>query len=151
MFTRIQQEQRKAGRIEWLWEDPGICQVVPVPEDIIANKGVLKLHSRLQKVEHSVLVQARTSRIRLVKFLYNRKVPGVLSTQYRCGGSEETPKHIVLFCTDGAERRQQLRTGCRIYYQQLIGTNSEENRLAEWMIRSGRLGQFSLASRLLYS
>jgi hypothetical protein len=58
---------------------------------------------------------------------------------------------MVLFCTEEAERRQHLRTGRRLDYQQLIGTSSGAKRLAEWMIRSGRLGQFSLARRLLYS
>jgi hypothetical protein len=96
-------------------------------------------------------VQAPTGRIGLAKFLYNRKVPGVLTAQCRCGAGEETPRHMALFCTDEAERRQHLRVGGRLDYQQLIGTNSGEKRLAEWMIRSGRLGQFSLARRLLYS
>ena len=42
----------------------------------------------------------------------------------------------------------RLRTGGRVDYRQLTGTNSWAKRLAEWMIRSGRLGQFSLARRL---
>jgi len=97
------------------------------------------------------VTQARTGRIRLVKFLYNRKVPGVLTAQCRCGGGGEMPGYIAVFCTEEAERRQHVWTGWRIDYQQLIGTNSEAKRLAEWLIRSGRLGQFSLARRLLYS
>jgi hypothetical protein len=48
------------------------------------NKAVLELHSGLQKAEISVLVQARTGQIRLTKFLYNCKVPGILSAQCRC-------------------------------------------------------------------
>jgi hypothetical protein len=38
-----------------------------------------------------MLVQARTGRIGLAKFLYSRKVPGVVSAQCRCGAGEETP------------------------------------------------------------
>jgi hypothetical protein len=119
--------------------DPG-GRATSIPKDTPPNKAALKLHSKLRKAESSVLIQARTSRIGLTKFLYNRKVLGVLTAQCRCGAGEETPRHIALFCTDEAERRQQL-----------IGTNSGAKRLAEWMIRSGRLGQFSLAKRLLYS
>jgi hypothetical protein len=123
-----------------------------IPEYTLLNKAVLKHHSGLRKEESSVLVQARTSRIGLAKFLYSRKVPGILSAQCRCRAGEETPRHMALSCTDETERRQRLRTGGRVLdYQQLIGTNSGVKKLAEWMTRSGRLGQFSLARRLLYS
>jgi hypothetical protein len=66
------------------------------PEDTSPNKAVLKLHSGLRKVKSSVLVQARTGRIGLAKFLYNRKVPGILSAQCRCSAREEAPRYIVV-------------------------------------------------------
>jgi hypothetical protein len=69
-----------------------------IPEVAPPNKAVLKLHSGLQKAESSVLVQARTGRIGLAKFLYNRKVPGILSAQCRCEAGEETPRHMALYC-----------------------------------------------------
>jgi hypothetical protein len=90
-----------------------------------------------------VLVQARTGCIGPAKFLYNRSVPGVLSAQCRCRNGEETPWHMALFCIEEAGRRQHLQVGGRLDYQQLIGTNRGAKALAEWMIRSGRLGQFS--------
>ena len=58
--------------------------------------------------------------------------------------------HMALFYAKEAERHQYLRTNGRVDYQRLMGTNGGARRLAEWMIRSGRLGQFSLARRLLY-
>jgi hypothetical protein len=147
--ARWKEDQKKrVDRVVQPGTDPGSRAV---PEDTPPSRGVLKLHSRLRKAENSVLVQARTGRIRLAKFLYNRKVPGVLTAQCRCGAGEETPPHMALFCTGEAGRRQHLRTGGRIDYQQLLGTNSGAKRIAEWMIRSGRLGQFSLARRLLHS
>jgi hypothetical protein len=97
-----------------------------------------------------MLVQARTGKIGLAKFLYTRKVPGVLSAQCECRGGEETARHMALFCAKEAERRQYLRTNGRVDYRRLVGTNGGARRLAEWMIRSRRLGQFSLARRLLY-
>ena len=94
--------------------------------------------------QSSVLVQARTGRIGLAKCLeyclYSADV----------GPGEETPRHMALYCTEEAERRQHLWMGRRMDYLQLIGTNGGARRLAEWTIRSGRLGQFSLAKRLLY-
>jgi len=50
------------------------------PKDTPPSMAVLKLHSGLRKAEIRVLVQARTGRIRLTKFLYSRKVPGILFT-----------------------------------------------------------------------
>jgi hypothetical protein len=128
--------------------DPGSRAVL---EDTPPNKAVLKLHSGLQKAESSVLVQARTGRIGLAKFLYNRKVPGIQSAQCRCGAREETPRHIALYCTEEAGRRPGLRTNGRVNYQHLIGTASGAKQLAKWLICSGRLGQFSLAKSLLYN
>jgi hypothetical protein len=147
--ARGKKDQERADRVVQPGAGPGRRQVVP--ENTPPNKVVLKLHSGLRKAEGSVLVQARTGRIGLAKFLNSCKVPRVLSAQCRCVAGEETPRHMTLFCTDEAERRQHLRTGWRIDYQQLIVTNSGAKKLAEWMIRSGRLGQFSLARRLLYS
>jgi hypothetical protein len=71
---------------------------------------VLKLHLGLQKAESSVLVQARTGRIGLAKFLYNRKVPGIQSAQCQSGAEEETPRHMALYCIEEAGRRPGLRT-----------------------------------------
>ena len=142
----------KSRRAEWIIL-PGTDPGGTVPEDTPPNRAVLKLHSGLRKAESSVVVQARTGRIGLAKFLYNCKVPGIVSAQCRCGAGEETPRHMALYCTEEAERRQHLRTGPgrRLDYQQLIGTNSGVRKLAEWMIRSGRLGQFTLTKRLLCS
>ena len=112
---------------------------------------MLQLHIGLQKAESAVLTQARTSKIGLGKFLYTRKVPGVLSAQCECGRGEETARHMVLYCAKEAERHQYLRTGGRRDYRRLVGTNEGARTLTEWMIRSGQLGQFSLARKLLYN
>jgi len=58
---------------------------------------------------------------------------------------------MSLFCIEEAGLQQHPRAGRRLDYQQLIETSNGAKRLAKWMIRSGRLGQFSLARRLLYS
>jgi hypothetical protein len=145
---RWKRDWKRVERVVRPGTDPGSRTI---PEDTPPNEAVLKLYSGLRKAESSVRVQARTGRIGLAKFLYNRKVLGVLTAQCRCGAGEETPRHIALFCTDEIKRRQHLRVSGRLDYQQLIGTNGGAKRLAEWMIRSGRLGQFSLAKHLLYS
>jgi len=118
-----------------------------IPEDTPPNKAVLKL----QKAESSVLSQARTGRIGLARFLYNRKVPGIQSAQRRRRAREETPHHMELYCTKEVGRRLSLRTNGRVNCQQLIETASGAKRLARWLICSGCLGQFSLAKSLPYN
>ena len=145
--TKWIEDSRRAEQIMRLGTDHrGHRKVpVPVPEDTPPNRAVLKLHSGPRKAESSVLVQARTGRIALAKFLYNCKVLRILSAQCRCGAREETPRHMALYYIEEAKRRQHLQKGQRLDYQQLIRTNSGAKKLAEWMIRSERLGQFSLA------
>jgi hypothetical protein len=58
---------------------------------------------------------------------------------------------MALFCIEEAGLWHHLRAGERLDYQQLIGTHRGAKALAEWMIRSERLGQFSPARHLLYS
>jgi hypothetical protein len=143
-----ERDRKRVERIVRPGTDPGSKAI---PEDTPPNEAVLKLHSGLRKAESSVLVQARMGRIGLAKFLYNRKVLRVLTAQCRCRAGEKTPQHIAFFCTNETEHRQHLQVSGWLDYQQPIGTNGRAKRLAEWMIRSRRLGQFSLASHLLYS
>ena len=130
---RIRRGQKTAGQLSRLY----------VQEQTLgAARQSLKTHHRTgqcssstldsERAESSVLVQARTGRVGLAKFLYSRKVPGKLPAECRCEAGEATPRHMVLFCTEEAERRQRLRTGTggRVDYQQLVGTKSGAKRLA---------------------
>jgi hypothetical protein len=128
----MERDYRKRERVL----QPGTDLGYTIPEDTPLNRAVLKLHSGLRKAQSSVLVQARTGRIGLSKFLYNRRVPRVLFAQCRCRNGEETPQHMALFYTEEARRRQHLRTGRRLDYQQLIGTSSGAKRLARRLLYS---------------
>jgi hypothetical protein len=97
----IELQEERAGL--WPGTDPGNRQTIP--EDALPNKAILKIHSGLRKAKSSVLVQARTGRIGLAKFLYKCRVPGVLSAQCRCKAGEETARHMALYCTEEAGHR----------------------------------------------
>jgi len=116
------------------------------------TKDVLQIHNGLHKAESALLVQARTGRIRLARFLHSRKVPGFETAQCQCRAREETPRHMVLFCTHETNRKSQLtdRNGRNWSYPQLVGVNEAVKGFVRWMMFSGRLGQFTLAKRLLY-
>jgi hypothetical protein len=100
--ARWTRDQKRTERVVRPGTDPMGRQTVP--EDTPSNKGALKLHSRLRKAESLVLVQARTGRIRLARFLYNHKVPGIEVAQCMCRAGEETPQHVAAYCTEETKR-----------------------------------------------
>jgi len=139
----------QTNRLLWPGTDLGGGQVGLDPAP---TAQVLSLHKSLQKAESALLVQARTGKIGLGKFLHNRKVPGFETAQCRCRAGFETPRHIVLYCIEEAGRRGQLmdQAGRKWTYEQLTGRAQATKGFARWMMGSGRLGQFALAKRLLY-
>jgi hypothetical protein len=122
-----------------------------IPTDSPPNKKILQLHKDLYKAESAILVQACTDNIGLAEFLYTRKVPGIETAQCSCGQGEETARHVALFCSKEIDRRPYLRTKGRVNYKYLTGTREGAKLFSAWLICTGRLGQFSLANRLLYS
>ncbi|PQE10735.1 zinc knuckle protein [Rutstroemia sp. NJR-2017a WRK4] len=81
----------------------------------------LRLYDRLRKAESSILFQARTDRIGLRGFLASAKVPQIDSGEL----------------------------GVR--FEQLVSEADSGARVARQLIRSGKLGQYSLAAQLLYT
>ena len=107
----------------------------------------LKLHEQLKKAESSVLVQARTGRIGLAHFLNKARVPGYETPACRCGLGDETAEHLLLHCQLETERRQWRRS---TRLRDLVSEPRNTATTARWIIQSGRIGQFQLASKLLY-
>jgi hypothetical protein len=144
-------ENRRLGRLARANTDPGNRQVVP--EDPPPTQRVLQLHKDLLKAESALLVQIRTARIGLAKFLYSRKVPGIASAKCECGAGQETPRHMALFCVREAERRHFLHdsSGRSQPWTALVGTVDGAKCIVRWMMFSNRLRQFALAKRLLYA
>jgi hypothetical protein len=149
--SRWQAENRRLGRGEHLAIEPGNCQVVPT--NTPPTKKTLELHKDLQKAESALLVQARTGRIGLAQFLNSRRVPGYETAKCQCLGGHETPRHMTQYCAIEGPRRPELRdsAGRAQAYPTLVGTGQGAKTFVRWMMVSGRLGQFSLAKRLLFS
>jgi hypothetical protein len=143
-------DNRRIGRIVRPSIDPGKNQVVP--EDSPLAKQVLELYKGLRKAESALLVQTRTGRIGLAKFLYSREMPSIDTAQCQCGAGEETARHMALYCIQEASRRMHLTDNAgRIQpYHRLAGTSSRAQCFTKWMMFSNRLAQFTLAKRLQY-
>ena len=144
---------RLASRAWEVWQpgtDPGGRRVVT--EATAPTKQVLRLHKGLRKAESALLVQARTGKIGLAKFLNSMHVPGYETAKCECGAGQETPRHMVIFCPREAGRRSQLAdtAGRKWTYPQLVGMNEAAKCFVKWIMQSNRLSQFSLAKRLLY-
>lgn len=121
------------------------------PESVAAlsepSKSTLKLYSQLKKAQSSALLQAMTGRIGLRHFLASVKVPGIESGGCLCGKGRETAEHILLYC----DNRPMANWSRGAQFQKLVSEPESGALVARQLIQSGRLGQFSLASRLLYS
>ena len=132
--NRWRQEQRR--RTSW-------------PESVAAsgepNNTSLKLYKELKKAESSVLFQARTGRIGLRKFLASARVPEIESGECLCRGGLETVEHVLLYC-DNTPRAWSRGA----QFGRLVSEPESSAKVARQLIQSGKLGQFSLANRLLY-
>jgi hypothetical protein len=145
-------QSRKAVLTEWRerWhEERG--RKASWPESIAAldqpSQICLKLYSQLKKAESSALFQARAGRIGLRRFLASVRVPEVDSEECLCGKGKETAEHVLLHC-DNTPQRAWSRGA---QFRKPVSEPAAVGQVTRQLIQCGRLGQFSLASRLLYS
>jgi hypothetical protein len=121
------------------------------PESIAAlnqpSQSCLKLYSQLKKAESSAGFQASTGRIGLRRFQASARVPEVDSDECLRGKGKETAEHVLLHC-DNTPQRAWSRGA---QFMKLVSEPAVVGQVARQLIQCGRLGQFSLASRLLYS
>ena len=105
------------------------------------------IHKLLRKAESALTIQIRTGKIGLDDFLYQRRVPAVTSPACPCGRQGQTPEYM--FCRLIDNREQMFRAAGTNNYQQLTETSKTPKILTAWLMKTGLLTQFSLASTLL--
>ncbi len=109
------------------------------------------LHTGLAKAESSVLTQMRTGKIGLAHFLYTCRVPEILTAGCECGWRKQDVRHVLMFCPRFADRRQALIDAAGTNDLHRMLTTPKGAKVAtKWLILTGLLGQFSLASEQLY-
>jgi hypothetical protein len=112
-----------------------------------------KIYKDMPKHEASVLMQARTKCVEIAEFLFRRHVPDVPLPLYSCGRAPETPEHVLLYCPETEENRQDIRK--RIAF---IALHTRRNLaqflikhpklITEWLLRTGKFPLYNKAQRL---
>ena len=108
----------------------------------------LKLHEGLFKAQSSVLTQLRTGVNGFGHTLAKLKVPGFESPACLCGSGGETGEHVLLHCPLEDERRAWAGGTT---FAELVSNPIRAQDTTRWVIKSGRLGQYRLAARLLFT
>ena len=74
------------------------------------KRNLLRLYEDLTKARSSILTQAKTGKIGLNAFLYQRKVLDVDSPLCRCESAPETVPYIIINCLEYEELRDKIRS-----------------------------------------
>jgi hypothetical protein len=73
------------------------------------NLDNYKIYRDMPKHKALILMQARTKYVEMAEFLFRRHISDVLSPLYNCGKAPETPEHVLLYCPETEENRQNTR------------------------------------------
>jgi hypothetical protein len=65
----------------------------------LVDKKRFKLHDQLKKIESFLTIQIRIEKIDFASFLHSRKILDVKSIFCRCDWSNQTTKHVIMFCS----------------------------------------------------
>ena len=106
LITTVKRLIKDTANKEWA-EDWNQCTkgrdlrtIQPIP-----TKQVLKIHKGRLRAMGSLIIQMRTEKIGLKRFLYHRKVPGTLSDRCECGYAAQTARHVLCACRKYSQQR----------------------------------------------
>jgi hypothetical protein len=107
----------------------------------------------MPKHEALILMQARTKYVKMAEFLFRRHVPDVPSPLYSCGKASETPEHVLLYCPEIEEDRQNTRKRIAPIAlhtrRNLAQLSTKHPKLTtEWLLRTRKFPLYNKAQRL---
>jgi hypothetical protein len=112
-----------------------------------------KIYKDMPKYKALILMQARTKCVKMAEFLFRRHIPDVLSPLYSCDRAFETPEHVLLYCPETEENRQNTRK--RVAFialrirRDLAQLSTKHPKLTtEWLLRTGKFPLYNKAQRL---
>jgi hypothetical protein len=110
----------------------------------------LKLHEKLIKFESSLATSIRTKRIKLIDYLFNRKVSKIVSFACFCDWIKQNVKHIVLQCFDYTQsRNNMLKKENTTNFRRFMIIVKKIKTMINWFMKTDFLAQFSLTTKLL--
>jgi hypothetical protein len=112
-----------------------------------------KIYKNMPKHKALVLMQARIEYMGMVEFLFRRHVPDVPSPLYSCGRASETPEHVLFYCSETEENRQDTRRRIAPIMlrtrRNLAQLSTKHPKLiTEWLLRIGKFPLYNKAQRL---
>ena len=97
------------------------------------------------------MIQIRTRKIDLAKFLYHANVPDFPNVIYRKYGTDkEIAIYLFRYCESLRTERNQLRTLDHLDLDKLLTTKEGFEKTSKWIIQHAGIEQFRLANTLLY-
>ena len=140
--VKEKEEERRRRGVEVGLERGGIA-CFRAQKPWIALKKYVQRHDGLRKAESSALIQARTGKIGLKAFLFQRKVPGIPTPLCDCGGAPETVGHLLEGC-EAHEPPQGLGTPRML--RKKIARGENVRPVLRWLMR--RLPEYKVALEL---
>lgn len=113
------------------------------------SRAVLKLHSELPKCLSSLLIQMRTGKIGLRKYLHGRKVPDISTPTCQCGQAPQSMTHVLAHCRKYSQIRRETwkeeeknHAWRSIPVKEMLSSPRYAKKAATFMKKTGLLGQF---------
>jgi hypothetical protein len=116
----------------------------------LVDKKRLKLHDQLKKIESFLTTQIRIEKIDLTSFLHRRKIFDMKSIFCQCDWSNQTTKHVIMFCSLMNDRNQLFKDVDINDYHVMTHSSKKLKTIVKWLMQHDLLQQFSLIIELLY-
>jgi hypothetical protein len=117
------------------------------------NLDNYKIYRNMLKHKASVLMQARTGCVEIAEFLFRRHVSDVLLPFCSCGRASETLEHVLLYCPETEENRQDIRKKVALIAlrtrRDLAQLSTKHPKLiTKWLLRIKKFPLYNKAQRL---
>jgi hypothetical protein len=91
--------------------------------------------------------------MKMAEFFFRRYVSNVPSPLYNCGKASETPEHVLLYCPETEEDRQDTRRriapiALRIRRNLAQLSTKHPKLITEWLLRTRKFPLYNKAQRL---
>jgi hypothetical protein len=105
------------------------------------------------KHEMLILIQIRTKCKKMAEFLFRRHVSDMPSPLCSCGRAPETPEHVLLYCPEIEEDRQNTRRriapiALRTRRNLAQLSTKHPKLITEWLLRIRKFPLYNKAQRL---